>query len=49
MTTVLDERAPGEAEALDAYSQVVTTVAERVLPLVAHLRVAERGQVRPWC
>lgn len=43
MTTLLDERAPDEAEALDAYSQVVTTVAERVLPLVAHLRVAQRG------
>jgi S1-C subfamily serine protease len=32
-----------EDAALDAYSQVVTTVAERVLPLVAHLTVARRG------
>jgi S1-C subfamily serine protease len=30
---------PTDAEALDAYSQVVTTVAERVLPSVASLRV----------
>jgi S1-C subfamily serine protease len=30
-------------DALDAYSQVVTSVADRVLPLVAHLRVGQRG------
>jgi S1-C subfamily serine protease len=30
-----------EDQALDAYSQVVTRVAERVLPLVAHLRVGQ--------
>ena len=30
-----------EREALDAYSEVVTSVAERVLPLVAHLRVGQ--------
>ncbi|HZN16088.1 MAG TPA: trypsin-like peptidase domain-containing protein [Acidimicrobiales bacterium] len=29
--------------ALDAYSQVVTTVAQHVLPLVAHLAVGNRG------
>ena len=31
---------PTDGEALDAYSQVVTTVAERVLPSVASLRVS---------
>jgi len=33
---------PGEEEALDAYSQVVVSVAERVTPSVANLRVARR-------
>src|ERR671914_486704 len=33
---------PTEAEALDAYSRVVTTVAERLTPSVANLRVSRR-------
>jgi S1-C subfamily serine protease len=33
---------PTESEALDAYSQVVTTVAERLAPSVANLRVMRR-------
>jgi S1-C subfamily serine protease len=33
---------PAEEEALDAYSQVVVTVAERVTPSVANLRVTRR-------
>jgi serine protease Do len=33
---------PGDAEALDAYSRVVTTVAERLSPSVANLRVSRR-------
>jgi S1-C subfamily serine protease len=33
---------PTEAEALDAYSRVVTTVAERISPSVANLRVSRR-------
>jgi S1-C subfamily serine protease len=33
---------PTEAEALDAYSRVVTTVAERLSPSVANLRVSRR-------
>src|SRR5262245_10932900 len=42
-----DDRA--EAEALDAYSRVVTTVAERLIPSVASLRVTRRvrGGRRP--
>jgi S1-C subfamily serine protease len=35
--------APTEQEALDAYSQIVSTVAERVLPSVASLRVSRSG------
>ena len=36
-------RAPSNAEALDAYSTVVTSVAERLLPSVVQLRVMGRG------
>jgi len=36
------DAAPDEAEALDAYSQVVTTVAARLIPSVASLRVRRR-------
>lgn len=35
-------RLPSEAEALDAYSRVVTNVAERLAPSVANLRVSRR-------
>jgi S1-C subfamily serine protease len=38
---IADGRTP-EGEALDAYSQVVTTVAERLTPSVASLRVIQR-------
>jgi S1-C subfamily serine protease len=38
--------APTEREALDAYSATVTTVAERVLPSVASLRVRRSGSPR---
>ena len=37
-----DPPAPSEEEALDAYSQVVTSVAERVLGSVASLRISRR-------
>ncbi len=36
---------PTDAEALDAYSRVVTTVAERLAPSVANLRVSRRGRL----
>lgn len=48
MTSVTDERRPGsgrevrDAEALDAYSTVVTRVAARLLPSVASLRVTQQ-------
>jgi S1-C subfamily serine protease len=35
-----------EREALDAYSQIVSTVAERVLPSVASLRISRSGSPR---
>jgi S1-C subfamily serine protease len=35
---------PDEAEALDAYSRVVTTVAQAVSPAVANLRLTRRGR-----
>jgi S1-C subfamily serine protease len=35
---------PSESEALDAYSSVVTTVAEKLSPSVASLRVGRRGR-----
>ena len=37
---------PTENDALDAYSRIVTTVAESVLPRVAALRVSGRGRSR---
>jgi S1-C subfamily serine protease len=49
MSTALEpervEDTPTEAEALDAYSRVVVTVAERVSPSVANLRVMRRSRV----
>jgi S1-C subfamily serine protease len=45
MSSVLSETAsPPDAEALDAYSRVVTTVARELAPSVANLRVARRGR-----
>jgi serine protease Do len=35
---------PGDAEALDAYSRVVTGVAEALAPSVANLRISRRGR-----
>ena len=35
---------PSEAEALDAYSRAVISVAERLAPSVANLRVSHRGR-----
>ena len=40
------EAPPDEDEALDAYSRIVSTVAERLLPSVANLRVRRRGRRR---
>ena len=37
-----DAAAPTDAEALDAYSRVVTTVARELAPSVANLRVSRR-------
>jgi hypothetical protein len=36
------EATPSDAEALDAYSRVITSVAERLTPSVANLRVSRR-------
>jgi S1-C subfamily serine protease len=41
---VTDATLPTEAEALDAYSRVVTGVAESVSPSVANLRLTRRGR-----
>lgn len=41
MSAVIDER---DAQALDAYSRVVTEVSERVAPSVASLRVTRPGR-----
>src|SRR5256886_1381554 len=40
--TFIDTVLPDESEALDAYSRVVTTVAERLAPSVGNLRVSRR-------
>jgi S1-C subfamily serine protease len=40
----MDEVGAREDEALDAYSRVVTAVAERLIPSVASLRVRQRGR-----
>jgi len=37
--------APEEIEALDAYSRVVTTVAEKLGPSVANLRISLRRRI----
>jgi serine protease Do len=42
LTLISSGSSVGEAETLDAYSQVVVSVAERVTPSVANLRVARR-------
>ncbi len=44
MTELLTDSPPTDTEALDAYSTVVTSVAERVVPSVAALRIGRRGQ-----
>ncbi len=44
MTELLIQNPPTDAEALDAYSAIVTSVAERVVPSVAALRIGRRGQ-----
>ena len=41
------EEIPGDGEALDAYSRVVTAVAARVLPSVASIRLQRRGGAGP--
>jgi serine protease Do len=44
LTFISSSEAPSEAEALDAYSIAVISVAERLAPSVANLRVAHRGR-----
>ena len=44
MTFISSSEASSEAEALDAYSNAVISVAERLAPSVANLRVAHRGR-----
>ncbi len=44
MSESLTLHPPSEAEALDAYSAIVTSVAERVVPSVAALRIGRPGQ-----
>ena len=41
---VVDLDVPSDDEALDAYSRVVTAVADRLIPSVASLRVRQRGR-----
>jgi S1-C subfamily serine protease len=43
MTQVVDELSRAESDALDAYSATVVSVAERVVPSVAALRIESRG------
>lgn len=45
--TPADPQGPSDAEALDAYSQIVTTVAERLAPSVANLQVYQQGRGGP--
>jgi S1-C subfamily serine protease len=44
LTFISSSEASSEAEALDAYSNAVISVAERLAPSVANLRVAHRGR-----
>jgi S1-C subfamily serine protease len=44
MATAMDSPEAAEAEALDAYSQIVVAVAERLAPSVANLRVTRRSR-----
>jgi S1-C subfamily serine protease len=44
MTDVLREADHPDSDALDAYSEIVVSVAERVVPSVAALRVGSRGR-----
>ena len=44
MTDLLTQTATVDDEALDAYSQTVIAVADRIVPSVASLRVAARGR-----
>jgi S1-C subfamily serine protease len=44
MTDLLQDSDNRETDALDAYSQIVVSVAERVVPSVAALRVGSRGR-----